>query len=103
MRLDVGEPGVERAGDANVGALVAGQMRGPHRAHLAQVALQQPLVQVRLRLEVVVDHRGRDARAPRDLVDRRRLIAALGEHLRRRRLDHGAALRGAHPGPGRHT
>jgi hypothetical protein len=49
--------------------------------------LEQSGVQIFLRVEVVVDDRRRDPGAPSDLSDRRRLITALCEDLRRRALD----------------
>ena len=82
MLLDVARPGVERARHAHLGRLVAAELLAPHRQQLVAGALEQPPVQVELRVEVVVDHRRRDARAARDLVHARAVVAALGEHLR---------------------
>ena len=72
--------------------LVAGELLAPHRQQLVAGALEQPRVQVELGGEVVVDHGRRHAGAAGDLVDRRAAVAALGEHLRGRPLDHLAAL-----------
>jgi hypothetical protein len=51
-------------------------------------------VQVEFRLEVVVEHWRRDLGPAADLVDGRAVVAALGEDLGGRPLDHLAALAG---------
>ena len=83
--LHVARPGVERPRHAHLGRLVAGQLLAPHREQLVAGALEQAPVEVELRVEVVVDHGRRDARAPGDLVHARALVTALGEHLGRGR------------------
>ena len=89
--LDIGEPRVERARYALLLRLVAGQVVVPDLAQLGVVALEEAAVERLLRLEVVVDDRGRDARAAGDLVDRGAVVATLGEHLGGGLLDHLAA------------
>ena len=92
VRLQVGEPRVERARHALLERVVAGQVLAPHLAQGGVMALEQLHVEVLLGGEVVVDDRGRDARSSRDLVHRRAAIAALGEDLGGRALDELAAL-----------
>ena len=92
MRLEVGEPRVERTRHALGHRVVAGQVLAPDLAQPGVVALEQVHVEVLLGGEVVVDDRGRDARPAGDLVHRRAAIAALGEDLGGRALDHVAAL-----------
>ena len=92
--LDVARPGLDRARDRTLGRLVAGEVLAPHREQLVAGALQQPPVELELGGEVVVDDRRRDAGAPRDLVDRRAAVAALGEHLRRARARSARGARG---------
>jgi hypothetical protein len=94
MRLHVPRPGVDRVRQPDLGRLVAEQMLVPEVDELGGVALEESPVQVLLGLEMVVDDRRRDARAARDLVDRRPAVAALREHLRRRALDDLAARLG---------
>jgi hypothetical protein len=65
----------------------------PQLQQLVARALEQPAVQVELGGEVVVEHRGRHARAPRDLLHRRAAVAALGEDLGGRALDDLPPLR----------
>ena len=72
--------------------VVAGQVLAPDLAQAGVVALEQVHVEVLLGGEVVVDDRRRDARPRGDLVHRRAAIAALGEDLGGRALDHVAAL-----------
>ena len=60
-----------------------------------ECALEEPPVEFELRREVVVEHGRGDARAPADLVDRRTLVPALGEHLGGGALDDLAARLGA--------
>ena len=88
----VGKPRVEGARHALLERVVAGQVLAPDLAQAGVVALEQVQVEVLLGGEVVVDDRRRDARAPRDLVHRRAAVAALGEHLGGRALDHLAPL-----------
>ena len=91
MRFDVLEPGLERAADPNLRGLLARQLHAPELEQVALVALEQALVEVLLRLEVVVDHRGGHTRAPGDLVDRGGVVAALREDLAGGLLDQLAA------------
>ena len=62
---------------------------------MRRVAVEQPAVEVELRVEMVVEHGRRHARAPGDLVHACALVAALREHLGRGALDHLAQPRNA--------
>jgi hypothetical protein len=85
------KPRVEGAGHPVLERIVAGQVLAPHLAQFGVVAFEQPQVELLLRGEVVVDDRRRDTRAGGDLVHGRAAIAALGEDLGGRALDHLAA------------
>ncbi len=81
VSFDVGEPGIDRPGYAPLGADPRRQLLAPQLTQLGVVALQQAAVELELGGEVVIDDRGGHARAPGDLVDRGRRVAALREQL----------------------
>ena len=94
MGLDVGEPGVEGAGDAAGRRVLADEVLTPDLAQLGEVAFEQATVEVLLGGEVVIEDGRRHPAAAGDLVDRGALVTALGEERRGRVFNRLAALGG---------
>ena len=101
VALDVGEPGVEGAGDALAGRVLADEVLAPDLAQLGEVPLQQAPVEVLLGGEVVIEDRRRHPRAAGDLIDRGALVPTLGKEPGRGVFDRLAPLGGAEALPRR--
>jgi hypothetical protein len=102
VRLDVGEPCLERApGLLGPGACPGCQMMHPDVTELREMLLEQPTMQVLLGAEVVVDDRNRNAGAAGDLADRSSVVALFGEQLGCRLLDELSSRLGSQSTAGR--
>lgn len=92
MVPDVAGPGIDGAWDADLGGVIGGEVLAPRRQQLVPGALEQAPMNRLLGFEVVVQDRGRDTGPASDFVDRRAVIAALGEDIRGGPLNHLAAV-----------
>ena len=96
MFADVAEPFLDGVAEPSDERLATRGMAKPDFAEPAVVQIDELGVDVGLRLEMVVEHRDRNAGASGDLLDAGPLVPALGEHGVGRVDEETPPLRGGH-------